>query len=225
MHRSDTEIQEEVLRALAADGRVRRADVGVCVEDGVVTLAGVLPSDDARDAAEEATHAVCGVLDVANELRVHAPDAPEPTDGAIARAVRRALQASALGLSSGRVRVTVRDGVVCLEGAVDRVHDADEAWAAAKGVDGAREVRNRLVVTSAWLAVEEAHTIVTGALARHASHVARHVSVDVVDGTVVVEGEVSSQAEHDAAIGALRGAPGVLAIDDRLRVHSGGAAR
>lgn len=71
MKRTDSEIQQAVLRELKWDTRVEETDVGVEVNAGVVTLTGTVSSWAKRMAAQEAAHRVGGVLDVANDVDVH----------------------------------------------------------------------------------------------------------------------------------------------------------
>lgn len=59
-----------VKRALLHQEGVRLAEVEVATENGVVRLSGLVASDQAQRAAEQATRAVAGVKAVKNDLRV-----------------------------------------------------------------------------------------------------------------------------------------------------------
>ena len=73
MKKTDSQIQQAVLRELKWDTRVEETDVGVEVDAGVVTLTGTVSSWAKRFAAQEAAHRVAGVLDVANDIQVKLP--------------------------------------------------------------------------------------------------------------------------------------------------------
>ena len=94
--RTDAEIQAEVLSELKWEPRVQAPEIGVAVQDGVVTLTGWVDSYTKRWAAEEAAHRVRGVRAVANDIEVRLPSSGERTDAEIAAAAVRALQWDAL---------------------------------------------------------------------------------------------------------------------------------
>lgn len=213
--KTDSDIQEAVLRELAWSSRVSATEVGVEVRRGIVTLTGNVDSLAKRLAAQEAAHRVAGVLDVANELRVVPLTVITDTD--IAQAVRRTLEWDVF-VPDRRIRSTVSGGVVTLEGDVDAVEQRDDAERAIRNLRGVRRVVNELRVRGARVVPEEVKRAITDALQRHAAREARAIAVDVDDGTVVLTGRVESAEERIAVIGAARGARGVRAIDDRLSV-------
>jgi osmotically-inducible protein OsmY len=57
------------------------------------------------------------------------------------------------------------------------------------------------------------------ALERDAKLDSDSISVETVDGTTILSGNVRSWAEHDAAVAAAWAAPGVAAVDDRLSIY------
>src|SRR5690349_15644891 len=66
----DKEIQQAVLRELDWEPQVTSTEVGVAVEDGVVTLSGFVENNSIRHHAEKAAQRVIGVRAVANDLTV-----------------------------------------------------------------------------------------------------------------------------------------------------------
>ena len=60
--KTDAEIQQDVIREFKWDPRVEETEVGVEVDNGVVTLTGTVTSWAKRMAAQEAAHRVFGVL-------------------------------------------------------------------------------------------------------------------------------------------------------------------
>lgn len=142
---SDSGIRAAVLRALASDGRLAGATVDVTVDDGVVALAGVAASPAQRLAGQEAAHRAPGVLDVANNVRVRSVGGLIAPDTRIAQAVRRALTRD-VGRSAGRIRSTVADGWVTLEGVVDGWQERETAEGAVRPLVGVRGVTDRIAV-------------------------------------------------------------------------------
>ena len=115
--KTDSQIQQDVLRELKWDTRVEETDVGVEVDRAVVTLTGTVSSYAKRMAAQEAAHRVAGVLDVVNDIQVHLPGSLARTDTEIAQAVRHALEWDVV-VPDTQIRSTVSDGWVTLEGDV-----------------------------------------------------------------------------------------------------------
>lgn len=212
---TSTQIQQAVLRELAWDTRVTAAHIGVTVDRGLVALTGVVPSDAERLAAEEAAHRVAGVLDVVNDLQVNPVDALARADADIAHAVRRALEWDAL-VPNERIRSTIAEGWVTLEGDVDFWHQREDAERAVRRLAGVRGVTNHIVVSTPTIAAEKVRWEIEDALERRADRAASRLQVSVHDGAVTLIGSVRSLAEKRAVMGAARGTPGVKAVHDHL---------
>lgn len=88
--KTDPEIQQDVIRELKWDPRVEETEVGVEVDNGIVTLTGTVTSWAKRVAAQEAAHRVFGVLDVANDITVKVPGSGAPSGRRAGSMSRRA---------------------------------------------------------------------------------------------------------------------------------------
>lgn len=218
MKQTDSRIQQEVLRELKWDTRVEETEVGVSVEGGVVTLSGTISSWAKRMAAQHAAHRVRGVLDVANDLRVKLPESAERSDTEIAGTLRSALEADAT-VPAARIRSTVSDGWVLLEGEVDYWSERDDAESCIRNLKGLRGVTNKIEVRSPRLVTSEIKSSIEAALERHAKREARRIALEVNDGEVCVSGAVHSWPEKESVLGAIKGTPGVRRVDDQLRVR------
>jgi osmotically-inducible protein OsmY len=216
IRKTDSQLQQDVLRELKWDTRVDETEVGVQVKDGVVALTGVVSSWAKKIAAQEAAHRVMGVLDVANDLEVQGLSTR--TDADIARAVRIALEWDVF-VPHQRIRTTVSQGVVTLEGSADYWSQRDDAQRAIKNLEGVRGIINRIEVKPPIVPTDRMRQSIEAALERHAEREARRVSLDVENGRVTVSGVVGSYGEREAVVGAVRGTPGVRAVDDKLRIE------
>jgi osmotically-inducible protein OsmY len=143
--KSDSQLKHDVLDELKRDTRTKEADVGVEVKSGVVTLSGSVDSWPARLRAEEAAHRVAGVLDVADDVTVKIVGADERDDSDLARTVRTALEWDAL-VPSQRIRSTVSNGEVTLEGTVESWGQYEDAARAVRYLPGVRAMRNLIQV-------------------------------------------------------------------------------
>jgi osmotically-inducible protein OsmY len=215
--KSATQIHKAVLDELRWDTRVDETDVGVEVDEGVVTLTGHVNSYAKKLAAEEAAHRVHGVLDVANDIGVHVADSFYKTDTEVAQAVRRALEADVF-VPAEQIETTVSDGWVTLRGNVSYWSQHDDAERAILRLSGVVGVTNAIEVRSPDVAAEIVRETIEEALERRAEREADRIQVTVHEGRVTLVGQVRSWAEKRAVMGAAGHAPGVRSIDDRLRV-------
>jgi osmotically-inducible protein OsmY len=196
---------------------VEETDVGVEVDDGVVTLTGSVSSYAKRLAAQEAAHRVRGVQDVANDIQVHIPGSMVRNDTEIAQAVRRALEWDVL-VAEEHVQTTVSKGVVTLDGNVDHYRQKEDAEWAIRNLAGVTHVINRIIVRVPSVKPDKIKESIEQALERRAERAAKRVYISVEDGKVVLSGTVDSFAEKQAIHGAARFAPGVESIEDNLRI-------
>lgn len=216
---TDEQLQRDVIEELRWDARVRPTDIGVEVNSGVVTLTGTAETWGMRLAAQEAAHRVPEVLDVANEIEVKLPGGARRTDTEVALAVRRALTWNML-VPHERIQTTVSQGRVTLEGKVPYLTQFDEAALCVRNVNGVREVRNLITVDHGHAppSQETLESAIEEALERHAARAARHVHVTVIDGQVMLTGQVTSKPERQAVEGAVRGTKGVRHVTNQIRI-------
>jgi osmotically-inducible protein OsmY len=217
--RTDSELQQAVLRELSWDSRVRETDVGVQVAGGVVALTGTLGSWAERVAAQEAARRVAGVQDVANEIVVKLPNDRHKTDIELARAVRTTLQWDVL-VPDERIQSTVTQGVVTLGGDVDFGSQREDAENAVRNLAGVREVLNGIRTKPAHVVKSvDVKTAIAEALARRSIRKVNHINLEVDEGRVRLTGVVHSWAERWAVLGAAKATPGVLSVVDHLRIE------
>ena len=214
----DTQIHHDVLEELKWDSRVDETEVGVEVDNGVVTLTGTVTSWAKRVAAQEAARRVIGVLDVANDIKVKVPGGLVRTDTEIAQAVRRALEWDVF-VPEKKISSTVSDGWVTLEGTLERWSQRDDAERAVRNLTGVKSVVNKITVKPTKLVTEDVRKAIEEALERRAEREAERIHVDVRDGIVTLTGSVHSWAERKSLVAAARFTPGVRDVQDHLRTE------
>jgi osmotically-inducible protein OsmY len=216
--KSDAQIQQDVIRELKWDTRVEETDVGVEVDNGIVTLTGTVSSYAKRIAAEEAAHRVHGVLDVANDIEIRVLGSAGRSDTDLARTVRQVLEWHA-HIPHEHIETTVSNGWVTLDGFVDYWSQCAAAERAVLRIAGVHGVVNRIAVKTRRLDPEDVRQTIEDALERRAEREARDLHVEVDDeGVVALSGFVRSWREKRAVVGAAGHAPGVRAIEDHIRV-------
>jgi osmotically-inducible protein OsmY len=142
--RADADTEAAVLDALAADAEVHARDIHVDVEDGAVTLTGLVEVVSQRERAQRIALGVPGVASVENQLRVwltvSADDVAERVTDALGRD-------AIVGLDTIAVRVTGND--VVLSGSVTSPEHRATAIAAAEAAPGVARVHDEITVTDA----------------------------------------------------------------------------
>src|SRR3984893_4493810 len=115
--RSDDLIANDVLFELKWDPKIgSSSDIAVAVRDGVVTLSGFVHSLWDKDGAAQPAKRVSGVRGVANDIEVK-PSTPR-TDPEVARDAIHELE-SHVSIPADKIKVSVKNGWVTLEGTVD----------------------------------------------------------------------------------------------------------
>ena len=214
--RSDNSLRDDVLLELKWDPKISSAsDIAVAVKDGVVTLSGFVPSFWEKDAAEKTVKRVYGVKGIANDIEVKL--FWQRTDPEIARDAVHELE-SHVSIPADRIKVTVKDGWVTLEGTVDWEYQKSLAESAMKKLKGVSGVTNKIQVTPKASAAEVKSKI-EEALRRSAELDARRITVKIEGSRVKLYGSVSSWAERDEAERAAWSAPGTTMVENHILVN------
>ena len=214
--RSDVDIQADVLEELKWDMRVKPNEIGVAVKDGIVTLTGWVDTYLKKMAAESAAHRVPGVKAVANDIEVRLLSFAERTDADLAAAVVNALKWDAF-IPADKIDVTVSKGWVTLKGQVEFGFQRRAAERAVQRLSGVKGVSN-LITIKPLLSPTDLKQKIEQALVRNAETDARHITVEVQGGKVILYGTVRSYAEKQEAEDAAWSAPGVSEVDNRIVV-------
>ena len=213
---TDKELKRQVESALDWDPSLDASDIGVSVDEGVVTLRGNVASYAEKMAAERFALGVFGVKAVANDLTVHLATDSQRTDTEIAQTAVAALQWNTV-VPKDRVTVTVTNGWLALNGILDWQYQKDAAAEAVRDLIGVKGVSNAIMVQPR-VKTGDVRSKIEEAFRRSAAIDARRITVTAMDGRVILSGNVHSFSERQEAERAAWAAPGVKLVEDRLTI-------
>ena len=214
--KSDVEIERDVKDELEWDPDLDATDIAVSVKNGVVTLAGFVKSFTDKYEAEAAVKRVAGVVAVANDLEVRLPSIDERPDPEIARDAVVAIK-SQLPISWEKIKITVKNGWVTLEGNVESQYQRQTAENAVRHVKGVRGVSN-MIQLKPRAEPSEIKRKIQDAFRRNAEVDANRIEVETRGSEVVLKGTVRSWIEREEAERVAWSAPGVTKVEDRIVV-------
>jgi osmotically-inducible protein OsmY len=139
----DQDIAERAANVLAWSAVIGE-EVKAAVDDGWVTLSGIVPWRYQREEAERAVCQLAGVIGVTNQISVRGQVTPSDVRDRIAKAFHRNAD-----LESSSISVDVSGSTVTLSGKVKVWHERQVAEDAVWSIPGILEVRDNIVVESA----------------------------------------------------------------------------
>lgn len=214
--KSDTQIQQDVIAELNWEPAVNAAEIGVEVNDGIVTLAGHVTNYVGKWNAEHAALRVYGVKALVMEIDVTLAGSTRRTDADIARSAQDVLQWTT-DAPEGTVHVKVEKGTVTLSGAVAWEYQRQDAAEAVRNLVGVKGLVNMISINAA-VCSSVGKADIEAALKRRATADAKSIGVQVDGGEVTLTGSVHSWSERDLARDSAWGAPGVRNVVDQMTI-------
>jgi osmotically-inducible protein OsmY len=209
----DITVRRHVLDELELAPMIDAAQIGVAVENGVVTLTGHVRNYAEKGIAERAALRVRGVRAVVEQIEVRYPDNPRIGDEALADRCARVLEWD-VEIPERSIALKVERGCVTLEGSVPRYHQKAAADRALRRLAGVTDIVNLIAVKPAARA-DEVRARIRAALKRSAK-APDTIRVSVEGGKVILDGCVDVWRERELAERAAWSVPGVSAVEDRL---------
>lgn len=215
--KTDVMIKDDVLAELSWQPNIDETEIGVIVEDGVVTLSGVVDSYAKKMAAEKAAKIVEGVKAVALDIDVKYGTDFKKTDKEIAKAIVDAFEWNS-SVPEDDIAVRVENGWVYLTGEVQWSYQKNAAKNAIKDLLGVKGVSNAISLKNNIKPVEVKEKI-TKAFQRMATLDADGIILETHGHKVILRGKVHSIKEKEEAETAAYNAPGVYEVKNELKVQ------
>lgn len=212
--KSDSQLQHDVLDELEWEPSVDHAEIGVAVNDGVVTLSGFVGSYPEKIAAEKAARRVAGVKAIAEEIKVRFASDPKTADHEVARRILDMFAWNVM-VPDDKIKVKVEHGWVTLSGTVDWHYQRDEARKVAGKVHGVTGISNLIEIRQLPTASDIKGRIMA-AFMRQADLDAGTVTVQTDGSKVTLGGRVKAWNERTIAERAAWAAPGVTRVEDNI---------
>lgn len=213
---NDNILRQNIIDELEFEPSIDAANIGVAVDNGVVTLTGHVSTFAQKAAAENAALSVKGVKGVAQEIEVRPFGANVTADDEIAKRALHTISWNTV-VPDGAVQVKVQNGWITLSGKVDWQYQRAAAFAVIRYLDGVLGVYNNIEVKP-HASVRDVKKRIEDALKRNAEVEAKGIEVTVSGGKVTLDGKVHTWAERSATVRAAWAAPGVHMVDDRIMI-------
>lgn len=216
----DSDIRQDVEAELRRSANVDMTDVAATVCDGVVILTGYVRDFFHKYNAEDAVKRVADVVAIVNDIEVLRPQSPA-IDPQLAREAISALERQ-LPLYAKRIRPTVRQGIITLEGMVDENDQREEAERAVRGVRGTVGVINAITLSPSAKALHPEHVkqVIDASFRGSTQHGTGDLTVEADTTGVILRGHVRTWAERSQAERSAWSAPGVRSVRNELTVQA-----
>lgn len=215
--KNNADLQKDVQDAILWEPLLNAAEIGVTVNDGIVTLDGTVDSYSKKLEAENATKNVAGVKAIVQNINIRFSNSWSKNDNEIAMEVLNALKWN-WQVPHEKIKVKVEDGWITLEGELVWNYQSDAAKKAVHHLMGVTGVTNNITIKSATNDTIERHAV-EAALERNGSIDASEINVSVSDTKVTLTGIVNSWYDKEEAARIAWNTPGISKVENELEVE------
>ena len=204
----DDRIESSARQSYVFKTYLQADDIKIQSRDGDVILTGTVSEESHKSLAKDTVAGLPGVNSVDNKLEVKGETPAENSDAWIMMKVKATLLFHR-SVSGFKTEVTVKDGIVSLQGEATSVAQKDLVTEYARDVDGVKDVKNEMAVTKTSKKMSETvgekidDASITAQVNMmhlyHRSTSALKTSVTTKDGVVTLGGKAKNANERDLA--------------------------
>jgi hyperosmotically inducible protein len=225
--KTDDRIQSTFRMSYVFQTYLKSDDIKLQSRDGVVTMTGTVSEEFHKSLAQETVAGLPGVKFVDNRIEVKGERPTENSDAWLRMKVKTILYLHS-SLSDAKIEVTVKDGIVTLQG--NAVNQAQKELTSeyAKDVEGVQSVNNEMTVTQVSIKkrslgekIDDASITaqVKMTLLYHRSTSALNTKVETKLGVVTLYGKASSAATLHLATRLANDINGVKRVENRMTIE------
>jgi osmotically-inducible protein OsmY len=215
MGKNDREIRSEVIEALKNEPKLSREhSLEVGVDQSVVTLSGTVRSYRDKLIAGTIAELIPGVSAVIQHIEVILPPESTARDLDIAQSVRCALGLNS-AVPSQHIELSVEDGKVILNGAVDWTYQRDEVESTVSKIPGVRGITNNIAVNNKLgpsNIISEIEKAFQHIVAQHA----QEIHVEIKGAKAILKGVARAWFEKQIAEEVVREKLGIQEVDNQI---------
>lgn len=208
-------LQKDVQDALKWEPLLNSAEIGVIVQNGIVTLTGKVDSYAKKLQAEHAAKKVLGVKVLVEDIEVKLPDPRTKSDVEIANEIIAAFASNSF-IPQEKINVKVENGWVDLDGEVSWGYLSDITENAVKYLPGVKGIYNNIIINPEIKETIEKNDI-EKALER-SSIDSSEITVSVSGKTVTLTGNVHTWHQKEEAGRVVWKTPGIENVKNQITV-------
>jgi osmotically-inducible protein OsmY len=208
-------LQKDVQDALKWEPLLNSAEIGVTVQNGIVTLTGKVDSYAKKLQAEHAAKKVFGVKVLVEDIEVKLPDPRTKNDVEIANEIIAAFASNSF-IPQEKINVKVENGWVDLDGEVSWSYLSDITENAVKYLPGVKGIYNNIIINPEIKETIEKNEI-EKALER-SSIDSSEINVSVSGKTVTLTGNVHTWHQKEEAGRVVWKTPGIENVKNNITV-------
>ncbi|MCX5831206.1 MAG: BON domain-containing protein [Deltaproteobacteria bacterium] len=224
--RIDDRIESTAKRSYVYRTYLQGDDIKIKSRDGIVTLTGTVSEESHKSLAQETVEDLPGVKIVDNRLEVKGERPTENSDAWLRMKVKTILYLHS-SLNNANVEVTVKDGIVALQGNAFDQAQKELMTEYAKDVQGVQSVNNEMTVTQASVKkrtfgekIDDASITaqVKITLLYHYSTSALNTKVETKRGLITLYGKAGNAAEKDLVTKLANDVTGVKGVRNLMTI-------
>ncbi|REC63739.1 ornithine aminotransferase [Chryseobacterium pennae] len=213
--KTNAELQKDVQDAIQWEPLLYSTEIGVVVNNGIVSLTGNVDSYAKKLQAEHAAKNITGVRVLVDDIKVKLPDPRSKTDVEIAGEIIAAFKANSF-IPEEKITVKVENGWVDLDGEVSWEYLRDITENAVKYLPGVKGIYNNIIINPEVQNTVEKSDI-EKALDR-SSIDNSEINVSVSGTTVTLTGTVHTWHQKEEAERIVWKTPGIQDVKNELAV-------